>query len=540
MKNLKPKIGTSKIKILTLSMILSIMLGVIEACKKNSSDMPTRQDPSVTSPTPQNPEILFDYKDAAPMSFVIQGKWNKTNLTWYVEKWCNTLSQSDTRLILKKALAAWSDVSTLTFSEVGSISQADIVILFGDNNHFTSVNNSWCPYNFNVVWKNTGTLAHTYNPPPNGPLAGDLHFCDLHKWSPYGETNGASISLLSVAIHEIGHAIGIDHSSDAQAIMYAYYNFQNIKSTLSKDDITAVQFLYKPGNTLNSIIRITGMCPASVKVNTSQSFSMTIINDGNRPLQVTDINITNNSGVFSFLNGKPNLPISIPPSGKIDIGLKFSPTSAIQYNSTLIITSDAASGDNTSSLVAVGEANLPQISNSTLTDFRDNKVYKVIKIGNQTWMAEDLNFNSPNSISYNGSRFYDFNTAIQTAPAGWHLPTDEEWQTLEIYLGMSNSEAKIDGQRGTNQGNQISVGGSSGLNLDFKGSGVLNYSNGSISFTGVGQIGGFWTATKNWIGGGVNSYSAKTRSVNKSLPSKIYRANSAVTGNYFLVRCVKD
>ena len=41
------------------------------------------------------------------------------------------------------------------------------------------------------------------------------------------------------------------------------------------------------------------------------------------------------------------------------------------------------------------------------------------------------------------------------APEGWHVPTDEEWKKLEMYLGMSRSEADKDGWRGTDEGDKL-------------------------------------------------------------------------------------
>ncbi len=88
-----------------------------------------------------------------------------------------------------------------------------------------------------------------------------------------------------------------------------------------------------------------------------------------------------------------------------------------------------------------------QSSSDSFTDPRDGKVYKTVKIGNQVWMAENLNYdagngswcydkNSSNCDKY--GRLYDWETAKRVAPAGWHLPSDEEWITLMTYLGGKN------------------------------------------------------------------------------------------------------
>lgn len=82
-------------------------------------------------------------------------------------------------------------------------------------------------------------------------------------------------------------------------------------------------------------------------------------------------------------------------------------------------------------------------SMGTFTDSRDQQTYKTVKIGNQTWFAENLNYNTTtgwwwyDNDSENGDKYgrlYTWDAATTACPSGWHLPSSEEWTTLTNYL----------------------------------------------------------------------------------------------------------
>ncbi len=79
-----------------------------------------------------------------------------------------------------------------------------------------------------------------------------------------------------------------------------------------------------------------------------------------------------------------------------------------------------------------------------LTDPRDGNTYKTVNIGEQVWMAENLKYdagegcwvydNNPTNASIYG-RLYNWETAMEVCPTGWHLSSYDEWVDLVNYIG---------------------------------------------------------------------------------------------------------
>jgi len=188
----------------------------------------------------------------------------------------------------------------------------------------------------------------------------------------------------------------------------------------------------------------------------------------------------------------------------------------------------------------------PTVDYSTFTDARDRKIYKTIKISNQEWMAENLAYKTiGGSWDYGGSeilgakygRLYTWDAAQSAMPAGWHLPSDEEWKQLEMALGMSQIEADGIEGRGTNEGDKLRA--TTGWAEDGNGTNEIGFTALPGGFrTNSGDIyldnwiGYWWTATEN------DNLSAWFRFIATSNP-KVYR-KSGYKEDAYSVRCVKD
>jgi len=97
----------------------------------------------------------------------------------------------------------------------------------------------------------------------------------------------------------------------------------------------------------------------------------------------------------------------------------------------------------TIAILCVGISSVAQVT-GTYTDPRDDKVYKTVTIGTQTWMAENLAFKAEGGCwAYNNNKdnvktygyLYNWETAKKACPKGWHLASKDEWSALSTYLG---------------------------------------------------------------------------------------------------------
>ena len=85
------------------------------------------------------------------------------------------------------------------------------------------------------------TLAHAYS--PGGGIGGDIHIDNAETWVS-GGSGFSSFDLATVLLHEIGHSLGLGHSSDPDSVLYRFYQGPNL--TLGADDILGIQTIYGP------------------------------------------------------------------------------------------------------------------------------------------------------------------------------------------------------------------------------------------------------------------------------------------------------
>jgi hypothetical protein len=129
------------------------------------------------------------------------------------------------------AFAAWSSVANITFVEV-----ADDGAAF--NAATTSGDIRLGGHAFDGPG---GTLAHGFFPPVNGfTAAGDIHFDTAEAWKiGFG---GPGFDIFQVMAHEIGHAIGLDHTGVPGSLMNPFYT--EAFAGPQADDIAGAVFLY--------------------------------------------------------------------------------------------------------------------------------------------------------------------------------------------------------------------------------------------------------------------------------------------------------
>jgi uncharacterized protein (TIGR02145 family) len=234
-----------------------------------------------------------------------------------------------------------------------------------------------------------------------------------------------------------------------------------------------------------------------------------------------------------------------------------SPQTTTNNSSTSITDTSTNQIDTTSTATdtsSIDTTSNNQIETSELTDYRDGQTYKIVKIGSQWWMAENLNyytslgswFYSNDSLQYSEKygRLYKYNAMMNNqsssslnpsgiqgiSPDGWHIPSILEWEQLEDYLEAANMDARDLKESGTDNWKPTN-NGTNNAQFNAVPAGTV-YSGGSMS-ANINGYTNFLSATESTNTNGVLG-------VGFIYSSRYFHYAPLGKGNGWSIRCVKD
>ena len=176
------------------------------------------------------------------------------------------------------------------------------------------------------------------------------------------------------------------------------------------------------------------------------------------------------------------------------------------------------------------------------------KYYGIVKIGDQWWTSENMNFPELEEYPYlstcydnleSSCREYgglytmvdlfeiegdDYRQPIPACPKGWHIPSESEWETLFSYYGGRSHALK-----------ELLPGGSSDFNVLMAGEKIMRNPNNPNKKLYVGQ--GSWTVL--WSTTFIRKVNVRVYGFNSEINS-IARFYNSLTTNRFSLRCIKD
>lgn len=180
---------------------------------------------------------LFVLSVIGVQSFTLVGRWPTKNgvlkLGWFVSKQ-NIFREKELKNIINKAFEIWSKqwAITINFFEVEKENEANITISWHNGDHRDGY-----PFD-DSGHENVNVLAHTFY-----PTKGNIHFDSNEQWVLKKNQNGVFFPY--VLVHEIGHALGLGHSSRKSAIMYKDYKTISLSElALDIDDLCGIDWLY--------------------------------------------------------------------------------------------------------------------------------------------------------------------------------------------------------------------------------------------------------------------------------------------------------
>jgi uncharacterized protein YraI len=189
------------------------------------NNLTASNDTSLTAPP-------FPQTDIA--AYRIVSRWDINPVTYSIVNCPATLDCDAAQAATQQAVEAWDEVCGLSL--VATPQGGDIMILWATGYH-----GDWFPFD-----GPGGMLGHTFYPLEYlGELAGDVHLDMDEQWTLDPPTEGQA-HLPTTVMHEMGHALGLGHSQDPDALMWEEYD--GVRH-LAADDIAGIQALYGPPDT---------------------------------------------------------------------------------------------------------------------------------------------------------------------------------------------------------------------------------------------------------------------------------------------------
>lgn len=239
-------------------------------------------------------ELLEDRRCCAVASVGWDGPGKgSAELTYYIANTPPGLSKATVESAIKTALNAWSSVADIKFTQTSTPGLARSL-----------------DFSFGSIDGSGGTLAQAYFPADvnSSRLAGDVKFDSSENWEIGNALGSAAFDLVRVAVHEIGHALGLDHSEDSSAILAPTVSASESFTKLDADDVDAILALYAPARTSGTTTPTvttptTTTLTNTTPTNTTPTTTSTTNNNPIPPVSPTTYSFGNSFRYRYFVNG---------------------------------------------------------------------------------------------------------------------------------------------------------------------------------------------------------------------------------------------